>query len=108
MSFGLQEYLASKEQLTQAVKKQPNIVVEYEVVKYTKLPTGTSKDLCEYVNLKPKDVVSIEWLFDTQGDTATVVSFTIEGTRYHNFNGCDRVMKWLHTNTKLDDTNWFI
>lgn len=108
MSFGLQEYLASKEQLTQAVKQQPNIVVDYEVVKYTKLPTGQSKDVCEYVILKPKDVVKIEWLFDSQGETATVVSYMINDVVYHNFNNSERVIKWLHTNTKLDDTNWFI
>lgn len=100
------EYLDSKEKLREAAKNTPQQTSEYKVRKYCKLVVGESKVDKEYINLKPKQTIIVEWLYNNI-DNPTVVSIKFDGVRnidpsneYETFWEGERLLRWLHRNTK--------
>lgn len=73
------EYWNSKEQLREAaVKNTPHQSRSYSVRKYCKLAVGESKAEREYVSLKPKQKIIVEWLY-TDINNPTPVNLKFEG-----------------------------
>ena len=102
------EYFNTKEQLLEAVKKVPKRTAEYTVRKYCKLPVGESKDTREYIPLKPKQTIAVDWLYeDIDNPTPTGLRFqnvkNIEATLlYETFWEGKKLLKWLLRNARED------
>lgn len=104
------EYLDSKEQLREAVSKTPRRNAEYTVRKYCKLVIGESKDEKDYVPLKPKHKVFVDWLYEDV-DNPTILGIRFEGVRtvdsdgeFQTFWSGDKLLKWLVRNTREETT----
>lgn len=103
------QYLESKEKLREAVSNTPQRAAKYAVRKYCKLVVGESKDSKEYVNLKPKQTILVEWLYDDIDDP-TVVNIKFEDVKnvdssdeYETFWTGERFQKWLLRNTREEN-----
>lgn len=100
------EYLESKEKLREAIQNTPQRVAKYHVRKYCKLVVGESKDVKEYISLKPKQTLLVEWLYNDIDDP-TIINIKMEGVRdidpedeYETFWSGERLQKWLLRNTR--------
>ena len=100
------EYLESKEKLRQAISESPVYTATYSVKKYCKIPVGESKETKEYVALKPKQKVIVEWKYDDI-DNPDIISLRFENVKdiateelYEMFWTGTRLQKWLTTNTR--------
>lgn len=100
------DYLDSKEKLREAVEKTPQRIASYAVRKYCKLVVGESKETKEYISLKPKHNVLVEWLYNDI-DNPTVINIKVEGVvgvdsadPYETFWSGERLQKWLLRNTR--------
>lgn len=100
LSFG--EFLASRQQLMEATKKDPVVTIDYTVSKYCKMPTGSSKEDKTYVAVKPNDVIHITWLCESI-ENPTPVCVKINDTEYKLFYAHQKVKSWLYTNTMPKD-----
>lgn len=105
-SLTFKEYLESKEQLRKAIEKTPQQVVEYSVRKYCKLSVGESKGDNESVNLKPKNKIQIEWLYEDV-DNPTPIKLWFDGVKdvgesdeFSTYLTGSNLIKWLQRNTK--------
>lgn len=58
------EYCESKKQLVEATNKPAITQVHYTVRKYCKIPVLNEQDDIQYVSLKPKQEILIEWLHE--------------------------------------------
>lgn len=102
------EYFNSKEQLLEAVTRTPKRTAEYTVRKYCKLPVGESKDTREYIPLKPKQVIAVDWLYeDIDNPTPMGLRFqdvkNVEDTNlYATFWEGKKLLKWLLRNARED------
>lgn len=103
------EYLDSKEKLREAVRNTPQREARYTVRKYCKLVVGESKEDKEYINLKPKHNILVEWLYDDI-DNPTIVSIKVEGVKdvdpedeHETFWTGERFQKWLLRNTREEN-----
>lgn len=107
--FNFQDFLQSRNQLLQAATKNPNVSMQYTVVKYCKIPLGESKESREYISLKPKDVISVEWSYSngTEYDPSPSI-IKVNEQSYPHFYTYDRLISWLQTNTETDKQNWFV
>ena len=101
------EYLDSKARLVEALKETPVQQVRYGVRKYCKIPLGESKQLREYVSLKPKQVMVVEWHYvDIDNPTPVTIKFQDpEGEDLHNclfetFWTGEKLKKWLARNAR--------
>ena len=74
------EYVESKERLREAVKSTPQQAVQYTVRNYCKLVVGESKETKEQINLKPNQVITVEWLYE-DFENPTPLSITFEGVK---------------------------
>ena len=99
------EYLESKERLREAIEKTPKQVKEYTVSKYCKLVVGESKEEKEQINLKPKQKIIVEWLYnDIDNPTVTKITFNgvcpdIDSNEYNSYWNPKKLQKWLMKNT---------
>lgn len=101
------EYLNSKEQLREsAVTSTPQQTLSYAVRKYCKLAVGETKSVREYVNLKPKQRIVVEWLY-TDIDNPTPINLKFEGVNDVNpdelhptFWQGTKLMAWLTRNAR--------
>lgn len=100
------EYLDSKEKLREAVRNVPQRTAEYVVNKYCKLVVGESKDSKEYINLKPKQTILVEWLY-TDLDNPDVLRVSFNGANnvnpedeYETFWEGERLQRWLKRNSQ--------
>lgn len=99
------EYLDSKEKLRAAIKETPHQVTEYMVNKYCKLIVGESKDEKEQINLKPNQMITVEWLYnDIDNPTALKIMFEgvcsdIDTEEYKSYWQPYKLQKWLSKNT---------
>ena len=98
------EYVASKDRLREAVENTPQRKAEYTVRKYCKLVIGESKDHKEYISLKPKQKIYVDWLYeDVDNPTPVNIKFANvknvnEGDEYLTFWKGERLLNWLHKN----------
>lgn len=100
------QYLESKEKLREAVRNTPQRVAEYHVRKYCKLVVGESKEDKEYISLKPKHKILVEWLY-ADIDNPTIIGIKFDGVKnvdsdeeYDTFWSSERFQKWLLRNTR--------
>ncbi|KKL70029.1 hypothetical protein LCGC14_2109020 [marine sediment metagenome] len=100
------QYLSSKEKLREAIKQTPVHKAEHMMRKYCKLPVGESKDKKEYISLKPKQKLIVEWHYEDLYNPS-LVSFTFEGIddvdsekKHFSFWSDERFKNWLFRNTR--------
>ena len=99
------EYLDSKQRLREAVAKVPNRTAMYTVRKYCKLPIGETKEEKQYINLKPKQQIEVEWLYEDIDDPTIVairfvnVTNILNESKYSSFWAGKKLLKWLEKNT---------
>ena len=103
------EYVQSKNQLCEALGKTPQRISEYTVQKYCKLVVGESKETKEYVSLKPKHKIFVEWLYEDLGNP-TILGIKFEGVssvdsdeEHESFWEGAKLQKWLHRNTREEN-----
>lgn len=100
------DYLASKEKLREAIQQTPVRQATYRLRKYCKFPVGETKELKEYIALKPKQEVIVEWHYaDIDNPTAISMSFkNVDGInleqKFKAFWSDERLQKWLLRNTR--------
>ncbi len=108
--FTFKQYLESKEKLREAVKSTPQRVAEYSIRKYCKFPVGEIKEDRQYISLKPKQKIIVEWLYnDVYNPTALNVRF--EGSdsvdaseEFSIFWDGIKLQKWLVRNAREEDS----
>ena len=108
--FTFKQYLESKEKLREAVKNTPQRQAEYSVRKYCKFPVGESKETKEYVSLKPKHKIIVEWLY-IDVDNPTPVNVKVESLEdidpdqeFATFWSGSKLQKWLIRNARENTT----
>ena len=100
------EYLNSKERLREALQKTPERTGRYAINKYCKIAIGETKDSKEYVNLKPKQRVEVDWLYeDIENPSVQSIRFydvegIKDGVEFSILWGHDRLDKWLFKNAR--------
>ena len=100
------QYLKSKDKLREAIKQTPIRKAEYVMRKYCKLPVGESKENKEYIALKPKHKLIVEWNYRDHNNPALIsICFeNVDGVdvieEYSSFWSDDRFKKWLQRNTR--------
>jgi len=100
------QYLASKDQLREAIKQTPVRKAEYVMRKYCKLPVGESKEDKQYIALKPKHKLIVEWNHKEleNPDLMSICGSIQEGVdkteEFKSFWSDDRFKKWLLRNTR--------
>jgi hypothetical protein len=99
------EYLESKEKLRQAINESPVRTATYIVNKYCKLPIGNTKDDKQYVPLKPKNKIVVEWKYNDI-DNPDLVEMRFEAVNvdsnesFSTFWASERFQRWLNKNTR--------
>lgn len=100
------QYLDSKSKLLEAIKESPIYTAKYTVSKYCRLPVGETKDLKEYVQLKPKQHIIVEWNYENpDAPQALSVKFNnvvdIDNEKgYNPLWISERLEKWLTKNAR--------
>lgn len=101
------EYLDSKARLVEALKETPVQQIEYGVRKYCKIPLGESKEKREYVSLKPKQIMIVEWHYqDIDNPTPMKIWFRDRNSETENeqvfetFWIGEKLKKWLSRNAR--------
>lgn len=104
--LSFKEYLASKVQLKEAIMKTPIHTVTYSMNKYCKLPLGETKDKKQYISLKPKNKVIVEWKYEDINAPEIIkimfedVENIEESTEFKTFWVSERFQRWLRKNTR--------
>lgn len=100
------QYLDSKSVLREAIKQTPVRKAEHVMRKYCKLPVGESRDDKEYIALKPKNKIIVEWLYSNP-DKPELESVSFEGvedvdidTKHASYWPEERFKNWLKRNTR--------
>ena len=98
------EYVESKDKLIEALDKTPHRTAEYTVRKYCKLVVGESKEEKQYVPLKPKHKLFVEWFYEDR-ENPTPNKIKIDGAKdvdpdsnHEVFWEGERLLKWLMRN----------
>jgi len=95
------EYLDSKERLREAIKQTPTQIVEYTVNKYCKFPVGENKEEKEYLSLKPKQTLIVEWHYeDINNPTPSSIKLKESEDIFSTYWNGKKLEKWLIRNTK--------
>lgn len=103
--LSFKQYLESKEKLREAIKNTPKQQTQYIVKKYCKLVVGESKEERQYISLKPRQIITIDWLYENiKYPTPVGISFnTAEVTAaeiFQTFWNTSKLHKWLIRNTQ--------
>ena len=100
------QYLDSKDTLREALNQTPVRKAEYIMRKYCKLPVGESKNEKEYIALKPKHRLIVEWLYEDP-ENPDMESVTFEGVatvdpekKHSSYWTEERFKTWLYKNTR--------
>jgi len=106
-------YLDSKDVLRKAISESPIHTITYKVKKYCRIPVGETKEVKQYIMLKPKQKVLVEWKY-TDGLVPDVLSiqFLKVDDIYLNesfdpYWTSQRLQKWLTINTKEEIPDLF-
>ena len=100
------QYVASKDKLLEAIKNTPIRKATYTLRKYCKFPVGESKAEKQFISLKPKHEIIVEWLYnDINNPTAISMVFeNVDGVdsakEFKAFWSDVRLQKWLLKNTR--------
>ena len=106
------DYVESKHTLRQAIKESPVQTVAYSIKKYCRIPVGVSKEDKQYIMLKPKQKVLIEWKYDDTTDPDVLsIQFEnvdeVEGETFDAFWTSRRLQKWLSVNAREENPALF-
>jgi len=109
-NLSFKQYLKSKEELREAIKRTPVQSIEYTIKRYCKLTIGENKETRDHVKLKPKQKIFVEWCYKNPDSTPTPTHVRFEGVRNiieteeHPvmWNG-QRLQNWLAKNTTEKD-----
>jgi hypothetical protein len=99
------QYLETKHQLVEALDKTPKHKIKYKINKYCKIVVGESKDHKEYINLKPKNHIIVEWLYEDENNPSihSILLPDVSGIspedEFETFWPKERFSKWLSKNT---------
>jgi len=101
------EYLESKERLLKQLKESPIRTATYNVKRYCRIPVGELKEAKEYIPLKPKQRVVVEWKYEDINSTPDPMSITFKDVnsvnperKYQTFWTGDRLQKWVDKNAR--------
>lgn len=101
---GLKQFIDSKTQLLEALQRDPIHRATYEVTKYCKVPVGESKESKQYIPLKPKQRIIIEWKYNND-DLESIphplsieFEFMNENSIHQTFQSGEKLRKWIYTN----------
>jgi len=99
------EYLESKEQLRKAISESPVRTVTYIVNKYCKLPVGETMEKKQYIPLKPKHKIIVEWKYNDIDNPDLVEmrfeSGNVDSTEsFLTYWASERFQRWLNKNTR--------
>lgn len=107
--LSFKEYLESKERLREAVKSTPQQETKYTVRKYCKLVVGENKEEKEQINLKPNQVITVNWLYE-DFENPTPLSISFEGVKsidedetYSTSWQGYRLERWLNRNARSEE-----
>lgn len=103
MKKSFKDFLNAREQLTTRCLSEPHMKISYVAKKYAKITMHG-----ETQNIKPKDVIVVEWNFDLQGNAIGIAEICINSIVVENDKSIAQMKKWLGTNTVLNKDNWFI
>lgn len=99
------QYLETKEKLREALSKIPKQSITYSMTKYCKMIVG-EKDEKIYIPLKPKDEITVEFLYEDEtnptvlGVNVTEASDADPDEQYNVFWESERFVRWLDKNAK--------
>jgi hypothetical protein len=100
MKQSFAKYLESRNQLLEAITKDPIMTLHYEVQKYCKF------SLLESHNMRPSQKISIKWKYHSVDEKPTALEITIPQTgnvpiavttESHN---SEDLFKWLNSNAR--------
>lgn len=99
------QYLEGKEQLRRAVENVPTTIIEYEVRKYCTLVLGENADESTVVQLKPKQKISVKWIYENPlSPTPEYVKIEdgvlTESDEQPVFWSTEKLQKWLIRHTR--------
>jgi hypothetical protein len=99
------QYLESKEKLREAIANTPVSIVEYEIKDYCSIHLGEDKQDSTSVSLKPKYVITVEWLYeDLHNPTAqsiTISGATVDDSEsFTTFWSSQKLQRWLARHSK--------
>jgi len=101
------QYLESKERLLEQLKKSPIRVATYNVKRYCRIPVGELKEAKEYIPLKPKQRVVVEWKYEDINSIPHPISLTFKDVKevnperkYQVFWTGERLSKWIDKNAR--------
>lgn len=103
MKKTFKDFIAAREQLTNQCANEPHMKISYVSNKYTKIAS-----LDETINIKPKDVIIVEWIFDHTGNVTGISQVCVNDTNININKSISSLKKWLGTNTILTKDNWFV
>jgi hypothetical protein len=106
------QYLDSKKQLLESIKRDPIVVYSYTITKYCKLAVGSN--LCEekqYIDLKPKCEIDVVWRYDNTTKDVDIHEMQRHPLKikiidednvieYDLSHKDEKLTKWLSTNAK--------
>lgn len=104
--LSFKQYIDSKEKLREAIKNTPTQQTEYVVKKYCKLVVGETKEERQYISLKPRQTIIVEWLYENiKLPTPASISFKNNtdlslDDQYQTFWSAFKLRKWLLRNTQ--------
>lgn len=100
------EYLKSKEQLTEAFRQTPISLHKYVITKYCSLRLGESKEEQIIVDLRPQQLLLIEWEYNNNHEQKFISSISIKGNKqvsedavFTTYLPPEKIKKWLDRNT---------
>jgi len=107
------QYLDSKKQLLESIKRDPIITTSYTVVKYCKLPIASNDDANEkqYIELKPKHIIEVVWHYKNDLKDIDINEMQRQPLKIKLIDQCvefalqlkeQKLTKWLQTNTRED------
>lgn len=98
------DYIHSKEQLREAVKRTPQKTVGYKVKRYCRLMVQNSEGK-QYLALNPGHIVKVIWLYEKSRKPLPIRIFfegvkTIDPeSRFYTSWGSEKLASWLDKNT---------
>lgn len=92
------KYLESREQLLQAITKDPIVSIQYEITKYSKLI------LDESYNMRPQQRITIKWKYTSVDEKPIPIDITIPQTTsitpLTGLYDSQTMFKWLNSNAR--------
>ena len=93
------DYLLSKDELLGRLEDDPVILIEYEMVKYSKISIGESLNVRDMFILKPKERIKVQWNYIVK-DNPACMGMIIGEKLYSIYWKDEKIIKWISRNCK--------